>query len=134
MTEPVPEWHDVLDGVAGSQEAPADVSRACRLALAHFDELRAAYAAAWAPVPLPWRHTQAGDAFVGQGGHLWRITTSTATTTGWALHVARAGESATRYDGDADETVDVLVPVPMRDAFLLARAELGAQLIRRATA
>lgn len=132
---PMPAWYVILREIADDHDSPADVADACAQAVAHIDELRTAYTAAWAPTPLPWRHTLPGDAFVGQDGTLWRITASQpAAGTEWRLDVAAAGEAATTYLGDRDETVDVLVPALERDAFLLLRAELGAQLVDRTAA
>lgn len=132
----MPEWYVELRNVGADDGAPAEVAAACRLALDHVDELRTSYAAAWAPVTLTWRHTLPGDAFVGQGGTLWRITSSApaAVAGQWQLDVAEAGEQATAYVGDPDEDVDVLCPVAERDAFVLLRAELGARLVGRKAA
>lgn len=132
----MPEWYSILRDVAADPGAPEDVAAACRLALDHVDELRTAYAATWAPVTLPWRHTLPGDAFIGQGGTLWRITASAPSSVAgqWQLDVAEAGEDATSYVGDPDEDVDVLCPVAERDAFVLLRAELGARIVGRTAA
>ncbi len=109
---------------------PEDEAAAVRYLLVLSERLRDA----WTPIPLRWRHTAPGDAFIGEGGTLWRITATAAHGGQWALHVAHGGEPPTRYLGDPDETVDVLVPVAERDALVLAREQLGARITDRKVA
>lgn len=136
----IDEGHKVL------RDGGMSIDEAVRIAKAHEGDSERAEAAwvlaeeverlrtAWVTVPLRWRHTAPGDAFVGAGAVLWRITGTGPAGAQWRLDVARAGEVILPYVGDPDQTVDVLVPVAERDGYVLLREQLGAAITERRTA
>ena len=90
----------------------------------------------WVPVPLRWRHTRPGDVIVGKGDDLWMIEGVSAG--GWGdrgfLVQGQTTYETPRGSIDPDETVQVLVPLPEREALTVARDELAARVIERRTA
>lgn len=86
------------------------------------------FATAYVPLPLAWRHVQAGETFIGKGGKLWHVHESHASTGSWWVCVYR-GPTFHARNVDPDEQVQVLTPVPMAQAMTLTKAELGARLI-----
>jgi hypothetical protein len=87
----------------------------------------------WVPVPVRFRHVVAGDTFVGNGAKLWHVTKVTPDLAQLRVE-AHQGDTVFRVAIDPDEVVDVLTPVPERDALELTRDALGARLIERRTA
>lgn len=82
---------------------------------------------AWVPVPLRWRHVRPGDVIVGRENVLWNVWGSREAMGRWAID---AFGMATVY-GDPDDVVNVLIPVPERDAAGAVRDELAATLVER---
>lgn len=79
------------------------------------------------PVPLRWRHVQAGDVIVGTDGRLWHVI---GITSSGRVHAAH-GALAVPADVDPDEVARVLVPVAERDAMTMCRDDLGARITER---
>jgi hypothetical protein len=95
-------------------------------------------AGAWVPAAIDAGTLAAGDVIVGKDQHLWTVTDLTDPRD---AHGAPLGEHVRVHLAGTDKTwrlardyrVKVLVPYPEREALILARRELGAQIIRRNT-
>lgn len=86
----------------------------------------------WTPVPLRWRHAQVGDVFVGQGARLWQVAEIRPELANLRVE-AHQGHTHHSVLVDLDDVIDVLIPVPEREAVELAREVLGARLVERRT-
>jgi hypothetical protein len=84
---------------------------------------------AWVPVPIRWRHVIGGDIVLDPAGAPWHVSENDLLGT-WVL---QQGLREFQRQADPDEVVNVLVPVPERDAVELARDVLGARLVERRT-
>lgn len=86
-------------------------------------------ATCWAPVPVRWRYVQAGDVTLGTAALVY------VTGIGVEGNRLRVDATASGFDGtwypDPDELVNVLVPIPERDAQRLSVEQLGAHVIGR---
>lgn len=93
-------------------------------------------ATCWAPVPVRWRYVQRAEVIVGRAGELLRVVYSDLADDGrsWMVTVAQmvSGPDAL-WAGpvDPDELVQVLVPIPERDAQRLSVEQLGAVVVGR---
>lgn len=83
----------------------------------------------WVPVPTRWRHVNPGDVTVGLDGLL---TISHVTHECSCVNVMAYGLEES-VDVDPDGLVNVLVPIPERDAARLSLEQLGAQMLGRRT-
>jgi hypothetical protein len=89
---------------------------------------------AWVPVKLRWRHVRAGDVFFSaKTGDLWHVTEiEDVEPFLLTVHLNHGGDQHV-VEMDRDAVVQVLTPVPERDAMRIARDELGARLVERRT-
>ncbi len=104
--------------------------------LAELAEHRARWEAnqdVWVPIPQRWSTVQPGAVVIAPNGHPWHVewVASTASRTGYRITRGEAEHSAVVAP---DAPVQVLVPVPERDALTLSRAVLGSRIIERRTA
>lgn len=91
---------------------------------------------AWVPVPLRWKHVQPGDVIVGRDGRPWSVGAvgPAIGRPGQRFAVTYHGTACWEGHVGADATVQVLTPVPERDAAAVLRDELAGQLVARRTA
>jgi len=122
---------------------PREVAREAEQLARDLDELaqhRARWEAnrdVWVPSPRPWRCVTSHDVVIGRDGRLWtiaevfthrmRIDGHIALVTGVRATCGDAVHSTPHVDLAAE--VQVLVPVPLRDALTLLRAELGSRIM-----
>ena len=87
----------------------------------------------WVPVSIRFRYVQAGDTFVGNAAQLWHVISIKPDLSQLRIQ-AHQGHTLFSVMVDPDDVIDVLTPVPERDAIELTRDALGARLIERRTA
>lgn len=86
-------------------------------------------ATCWAPVPVRWRYVQPGDVTIGTAG---LVFVTGAGVEGSRLRIdATSGAFDGTWYSDPDELVNVLVPIPERDAARLTVEQLGAVVVGR---
>lgn len=84
-------------------------------------------ATCWAPVPVRWRYVQPGDVLAGKESLL--VVAHVELGPRWFNAVLHGYEES--FDVDPDELVQVLVPIPERDAQRLSVEQLGAVVVGR---
>ena len=90
------------------------------------------FATCFVPIPLRSRHVIAGDAIVSEDNKLWPVVEIRGNAVD-VLVPAHGAHAVRTFTVDPDDVVQVLTPVPMADAMVMTREQLGARVIERRT-